>query len=242
MPWKKNGGKGLAGNIRPILYSNLERGRIEAYLEGDIDRLGEYVERLAARYAGLSASIHEIQTERTNKAWEPLFERMQTWAFNFLVRKGFHADDSTREIAVECASDAASMLMKAHFPYDTDFDPWAHVIVQNACRKFIRAGTKKSAIPDENLVNLDENLRSLVDPPPEDRDSSKDLTAILPNAIEQLSESRRQVIRLAYFEELSPEEIAAKMGKSVGAIYSLQFNALEDLRKILGPNRNNLND
>jgi DNA-directed RNA polymerase specialized sigma24 family protein len=41
---------------------------------------------------------------------------------------------------------------------------------------------------------------------------------------------------------MKPDEIAKKMGKTVGAIYSLRFNALNDLRKILSRNRDNLNE
>ncbi len=235
-------GKDLADKIRPILYSNLDRGRIEAYIGGDISRLGEYVERVAEGHRKLSVSIHEIQTTRTSKVWTSLFERMQNWAFNFLVRKGFTANASTQEIAAECAADAASTLLKAHFPYDTEFDPWAHVIVQNACRKFMRAGTKKSVIPEESLLSLDENLRSLDDPPLDNRDPHESMEMELLDAIARLSDARKEVIRLIYFDELPPAEVAKKMGKTVGAVYSLQFNALEELRKILREIRNNLND
>ncbi len=238
----KEKGKDWADKIRPILSSNLDRGRIGLYIEGNLDRLPEYIERVAAQYSNLSAYIHEIQTERTGRLWEPLFERMQIWAFNFLIRKGFEADASTQEIAAECAADAAAMLLKAYFPYDTDFDPWAHVIVQNACRKFIRAGLKKSNVPEESLLALDENLRAPADPPLGTFDSSNDRETELLDAISKLPEARRQVVELVYFEGLSPDEAATRMGKSVGAIYSLQFNALEELRKILSRIGNTLND
>ena len=76
----------------------------------------------------------------------------------------------------------------------------------------------------------------------QDQEYQKDLQGDLLAAISKLSDSRRQVIELIYFDEFSPVEIAARMKKSVGAIYSLQFNALNDLRKILGNNRNNINE
>ena len=235
-------GRELADKLRPILYTNLDRERIQAFTDGDSDRLREYIRQVADRYQALNPYIHEIQFEWNETAWETLFQRLQIWAFNFLVRKGFQATPATQEIAAECASDAASTLLKAHFPYDTEFDPWAHIIVQNVCRKFIRTATKRSVIPEESLLSLDETLQISVDSPLDTQDFGKSLEAGLSDAIARLPEARRQVIILIYFDGMSSSEAAKKMGKSVGAIYSLQFNALEELRKILTGIRDNLNE
>jgi RNA polymerase sigma factor (sigma-70 family) len=166
---------------------------------------------------------------------------MQTWAYNFFLRKNFAAGGQTMEIAEECATEAAISLLNTHFPYDTDFAPWAHIIVQNACRKFIHRSLKKSAVPDDKKVELDDervdaDALLLAEPIPTDLDG--DLVA----ALSQLSEARRTVIQYLYFDGLNPEETAQKMGKSVSAIYTLQFHALRDLRKIMNAIRDNLNE
>jgi len=167
---------------------------------------------------------------------------MGLWAYHFFLKKGFLANVTTQEIASECATEAAVNVLRAHFPYDTDLEPWACVIVQNTCRKYIRGATKKSIIPQENIVDLDETLSNLKDPTIQDREYIQELQGDLLEAIAQLSAARRQVVEFIYFQELSPAEIARRMEKSVGAIYSLQFNALHDLRKILSENRNNTNE
>ncbi len=235
-------GKEIVRKIRPILFTNLDRDRIQGFVDGKVDRTREYVWQVANVYVSLNGYLHQLQSEKRPRVWEPLFERMRTWAYNFLVRKGFTADETTQDLATECATEAAVNILGAHFPYDTEFDSWAHVIVQNACRKFIRTGMKKSAIPEESIIELDDELASLNDPPIENRQSAQEPVTDLREALVQLSNSRRQVLELIYFEGLPPEEVAQKMGKSVGAIYSLQFNAIQDLRKILSKIGDTLNE
>jgi RNA polymerase sigma factor (sigma-70 family) len=235
-------GEGLARQLRPILFSNLDRGRIQGSWDENPDRIRDYVWRVAETFATLNPYLHQLQTERRTEVWEPLFERMQTWAYNFFLRKNFAADQQTREIAIECATEAAIALLNAHFPYDTEFDAWAHTIVQNACRKFIHKAFKKSAVPEDKKVELDDDLvvpnELLLDVQALHNEAGGELT----EALEQLSEARRTVVQLIYFDEMEPLEVAQKMGKSVGAIYGLQFHALNDLRKILSTIRDNLNE
>ncbi len=52
-------------------------------------------------------------------------------------------------------------------------------------------------------------------------------------ALWQLTPEQRLVITLKYFEGQSNEEVAAALGKPVGAVKSLQHRALEALRRIL---------
>jgi RNA polymerase sigma factor (sigma-70 family) len=235
-------GRGLARQLRPILFSNLDRGRIEGFTDGNPDQIHEYVRRVAQNFAALNPYLHQLQTERNTETWEPLFERMQTWAYNFFLRKSFSADEQTREIAVECATEAALSLLNAHFPYDTEFGAWAHIIVQNACRKYIHKAFKKSAVPEDKKVELEDDLVAPNELLLEVQALQNEAGGELTEALGQLSEARRTVLQLIYFDELEPLEVAQKMGKSVGAIYGLQFHALNDLRKILSTIRDNLNE
>ena len=141
---------------------------------------------------------------------------------------------STHMIAEECATEAALRILDAHFPYDTEFEPWAYTIVSMSCLRFFRDGTKKSVIPPQNLVELDEELPDLDTARLMEGTDQSDLL----DAISELPDARRQVIQLHYFKGMSLPEIANTLGKSAGATHSLHFNALRDLRKILGKNRN----
>jgi RNA polymerase sigma factor (sigma-70 family) len=235
-------GDELARQIKPILLANLDRGRIQRFLEEKADHVQSYVWHVADGFSTLHIYLHKLQTERDPEAWHPLYERMQTWAYNFFLRKNFAADDHTREIAIECATEAAIQLLNSHFPYDTDFDPWAHILVQNTCRKYIHNSLKKSVVPQEKQVELEDDLADLNHLPLEAQMLMTELGTELESALAQLSEARRSVIRMLYFDGLDLEEIAKKLDKSAGAVYSLHFNALGDLRKILSAIRDTLNE
>jgi len=228
--------------LKPILIANLHRNRVQAYVEEDPARIQAYVWFVAQTFSKLKPHLHKLQTERDTDTWKPLFENMQTWAYSYFLRKGFQADDRTREIAIECATEAAANILNARFPYDTEFDAWAHATVINACRKYIQKALKKSVVPEDKKIELTDELAIPHELLLEAKAIQNETWLELQNALEQLSEARRTAIRLVYLEELPVEEVARRMNKSVGAIYNLQFNALKDLRKILGTNRDNINE
>lgn len=235
----KEKGNEIAERIKPILYANLDRGRVQTFIDGEIGRVHNYVGRVVDNYLVLSPLIKKLQIERAPEVWEPLSEKLQVWAYNFMLRKNFQTGMSSLEIARECANVAALTILDAHFPYDVDIEPWAHVIVQNVCRKFIRNETKKSAVPQQNIVELEETLSTQEDPVLARQKLQEDNRDIL-NAVAQLPNSRRRVVELLYFEELPPAEIAKQLEKSVSAVHSLHFNALQDLRRILITSRKNM--
>lgn len=225
----------LASCIRPVLAANLDRGRVEYFVGDDFARVGEYVQRVVDHYERLSPYIKAVQKNKSDDVWLPLFKNLQTWAYNFLLRKNFYPSPETQVIAEECAAEAAMHLLDAHFPYDTDFEPWAHTIITKTCLHYFRDETKKSVIPAKNLTELDETQPDLNAVAFMEQDISGNLLEVL----SQLSDARCQVLQLHYLKNMSLPEIAKVLGKSLGAVYSLHFNALEDLRKILGKNRNN---
>lgn len=53
-------------------------------------------------------------------------------------------------------------------------------------------------------------------------------------AVERLCESHRQVIRLRFIYDLSLQETANQMGRTVGSVKALQHRAIEQLRRIMG--------
>ncbi|HJR79148.1 MAG TPA: sigma-70 family RNA polymerase sigma factor [Anaerolineales bacterium] len=235
-------GMGLVIRIRSILSANLDRNRIQKFTEGKAVSVEEYIRRVVGNYERLNAYIHQLQIERSNEVWEPLLKNMRKWAYRFLVKKGYQANQVTWEHAKECANEAARSLLGAYFPYDTDFEPWARVVVQNACLKFLRSIGKEIPILEESLDDLEDTLRRFSGPVFRDEDRKDRQYSELFEAILQLSDLRRQVIEMKYFQNLSPSEIAEKLGRNVRAIHSLQFHALQDLRKILAQNRNKINE
>jgi RNA polymerase sigma factor (sigma-70 family) len=221
----------FASEVKCILETNFDRGRINSFIEGNLDQVPGYVERVITYYSKLKSYIQELQVERTTHLWEPLFKKMHKWAYNYFLKKNFKNSLDTQEIAYECATEAAINILSARFPYDTDFEPWAYVIVQHACLKYIRKATRTSVVPSQNLVSLDSVLSFLKDPIAPQLERQRELKDELMKMISELPEARQRVIELLYLEEMPPAEVAKIMGKNVSAIYSLRFNALNDLQK-----------
>ena len=98
----------------------------------------------------------------------------------------------------------------------------------------MRTSMKKAAIPAKNLIELDDTLESWIeDPAARPDDVRNEMLTSLMAAINQLPPVRREIIIQKYFYELPSEKIAENTQKSVAAVYSLHFNAIESLRKIL---------
>jgi DNA-directed RNA polymerase specialized sigma24 family protein len=149
-------------------------------------------------YTRLHSHIQAVQKDRSDEVWQPLFKHLQAWAYNFLLRKNFVPGLSTRAIAEECATEAALRILNAHFPYDTDFAPWAHITVILACYRFFRDGTKRSVIHLQNLIELDEKIPGIEGSSPHNQDDRDDLI----KAMSELSESRRQAIQIHYLNDM----------------------------------------
>ena len=58
---------------------------------------------------------------------------------------------------------------------------------------------------------------------------------LLAEALSRLPEDYREVIVLRNLEELSHEDVAARMGRAVGAVRMLWLRALSRLRRELAP-------
>ena len=226
-------------HVRSILLTNLDRNRPQRFIEGDIRAVRDYVQRVIDGYQKYEYFIHRLLNEQAVEEWAPLAEKIERWAFWFLVHSGYQADLYTQEIAKECTNEAAIQILHAYFPYDTDFNPWARIIVNNTCRKYFRDKAKKSEVQEHQLVDI-ETVEHLLEAPAYD-DRRHQYEDIL-EAVNSLSDLRRAVIMMTYFDEMSASEIAEKLGKNVSSIYSLRFYAIEELKKILDRNGNNVNE
>ncbi|MCA9950133.1 MAG: sigma-70 family RNA polymerase sigma factor [Anaerolineales bacterium] len=226
--------------IRPIILANLDKGRVQFFLDKSEDyQVEDYVWHVAVHYEQWQPYLHQLQVMGDAVAWDSLYIKLQKWAYNHLLRKNFPGSLETRfQDAVDCAGMAAGRLLNARFPYDTAFDPWAHTLLQFVIAKHINKEYKKL---NEQIVELDafEGWTELfVDPKTLDAAQLFDYRQELLAAIDQLtSEARKEVIWRHYFEGRSLKEIASIMDKSPGAVHKLHFDALKALRKIWNSSR-----
>jgi RNA polymerase sigma-70 factor (ECF subfamily) len=95
-------------------------------------------------------------------------------------------------------------------------------VAHNLAMDYHRA-TPVQALAEDELQHL------AVDAP---HDEAGDVAAAR-QALWRLTAEQRQVIVLKFYQGLSNEEVAAAIGKPVGAVKSLQHRALEALRRML---------
>jgi len=86
---------------------------------------------------------------------------------------------------------------------------------------------------DESILNLIELIPGSVTGPVTTADRA-DRLRMLRAALDGLSEDHREVLRLRYLNQLSFEETAAEMDKTVRAVRSLCVRALIRLKELLG--------
>ena len=83
-------GKALARTITPIILANMDRGRVHNFLDGQENgQPEEYVWRVLAYYQKWQPYLAQIQEERQPDLWQPLYEKLKRWAYNYLFRKNF---------------------------------------------------------------------------------------------------------------------------------------------------------
>lgn len=227
---KKEGGW-LVEKIKPILAINLERGRIDTLALTSSTRLDQYVSRLAANYKELSGYIQALQIEKDEALWKELFQQLAKWTYAYLIRKGFQFGPNTLEIAIGQATEASIQLLNSHFPYDVAFDLWCHRLVINTCAKFLRSqGRRASHLP--TLSQPFEDFAEAIKSPenPELQVETEAFHLRLNSALTNLAPARMHVVQGYYFHGKDFRALAKELGKSVAAIHSLHFHALNDLR------------
>jgi RNA polymerase sigma factor (sigma-70 family) len=224
-------GEALAQAVAPIVRVNARR--LKRFLGTGGVCPQDYVFRVAENYSGQHAYVHKVQVERCPEVWKALYVKIQRWAYGFLTRRGRPAGPATQEVAQEYAGEAAIYIIGARFPYDISFDAWACRLVQYTCCNKYRQERRGPATIDRDLSELDELLTQELSGLPVEPELAE-LRWAVRQAIDQIrGGARREVLVLRYFKGLSFAEIAAQLGRSLRAVYSLHFKGLESLRRTL---------
>ena len=232
----KRGNK-VALSIRPIIATNLKTGRVRYFLDAiEARQPAEYVERVAGIYQQLNPYVRQVQIEKSEEVWQPLFQQLQRWIYSFLVGNNFAADAHTHNRAIEYATEAATALLTAYFPYDVAFNAWAYILARNVTCKLLKQAKRASHLSDEALPFEEELLHFRRVRSELDR-RVLELRRDLLDAVDCLSsETRKQIILRHYFENFSFAEIALELNQPINSIYQEHFRNRKELRKILGHN------
>lgn len=154
-------------------------------------------------------------------AFATLYRRYATGVYRYVllrVGNGDEAEDLTSTVFVRAWQSLPA------FRQDCPFAAWLYRIARNSVTDYYR--TRKQHLP---LEQADEVAAS-------DLTQSHEVAA-LHQAIGALPDEQREVLLLRFLEGFSHEEVAASLGKSVGACRVIQHRALKAVSRILGDRR-----
>lgn len=162
------------------------------------------------------------------QALADIYDRYAAPVYRYLYRllgEATQAEDLTGEVFLKLLE----ALSAKRGPRDR-IDGWLFRVAHNLAMDHFRRQRKVPALP------LDEELVAERDQPPEvveQRLIAQQLRACL----RRLTPEQQQVIALRFAEERPLAEVARLMGKTEGAIKTLQHRAVSRLRKLLGGER-----
>jgi RNA polymerase sigma-70 factor (ECF subfamily) len=171
------------------------------------------------------AELLQLTARRDEAAFAELFHRFSGKVTNLAYRYLGNRDD-----AELIAQDAFLKVWNyAHtFRGSSSVWTWLFRIAVNLCLT-LRA---RKRWPVEKL---DENAAADMNAQPERVFSQKETQTVVERALKGLPPDQRMAIMLSHYEDMSYEEIAQTMNKSVKAVATLLFRARENLRVRLTP-------
>lgn len=227
----------LHHKILVVLHRSVEYGRANRVLGDNPDNnaCDEYVAQIITHYEKHHFLVTCLEKGET-EAWALVMEKIQRWASGFLKRQGIHGNLRKSSVK-ECVTNAVLAYLSGVYHYDTDFDPWLCVLVQNVCLKYIKEQRHPNQIQQEEAISYEQSrfpIETLIDGGASHSQQLKDIRLMLLEAIEGLSsEARKELILLYYFHGYSFKEFASKTNRTLNAVYKLHFDAINELRENL---------
>jgi RNA polymerase sigma factor (sigma-70 family) len=225
--------------IRTILNRSVEYGRAARVMgdDPDDDACGEYVDQVITCHE----KFHKLLTcleANDPEAWAILIRKIEYWATKYFKKHNIFGPLQAQCLN-ECVPNAVLAFLSSAYHYDSDFDAWFCVLVQNVCKRYIRDERRAAYAGPEKTLSLEE-FTSLFEAPADNNEIDArrllEMRQNLLEAVEKLSsEARKELIILHYFMDYSFKEIAGRMHRTLNATYKLHFDALNELRDNLGP-------
>ena len=160
-------------------------------------------------------------------AFEELVRRYQRPLFGYLYRM-CGSPDAAEELAQQAFVRAWQGL--GGFRGDASFKTWLYRIATNLA---INRVTRRKPTCD-----LPESLPAPNSSEPAERYARERRIALVREALEQLPADQRAALVLVEYQELSYQDTARALGRSVRAVDSLLVRARRNLRKLLEPAHN----
>ena len=160
------------------------------------------------------------------KAFNELLHRYQErvyWIARRFLGSHADADDVVQEVFIKVYESLNG------FRRESSFFTWVYRVTVNHSLNHLR----KNRIKD--FVRFDEIISPLIadEPRPDEQLEGAEQRTLLEEAIAKLPEKQRTVFVLRYYEDLSYEEIAKLMKRSVGGMKANYFQAFKKISRYL---------
>lgn len=178
----------------------------------------------------IAALVTGCQSGETG-AVEQLYDLYADRLYRYLLARLGNADtaaDLTTEVFVRVIKSIGAFRLDRQRPAAT-VSAWLYRIAANLAAEHHRT---QSRAP---WLGLDSEAISALDSDPEALAEQKEELAQLAQAMAGLNEEQRLVLTGKFVESMSNVEIAAWLGKTEGAVKSLQHRALRSLARLMRP-------
>jgi RNA polymerase sigma factor (sigma-70 family) len=166
-----------------------------------------------------------LRAARTGKewAWSALYGELAPPLLGYLrARRAAQPEDLLGEVMLQIVRDLASFQGE-----ERDFRAWAFTIAHHRLLDERRRSARRPAepVPTEELVRLGPRGNT-------EEDALRALSAErVARLLARLSEDQQNVILLRVLGDLTSEEVAQVIGKTVGAVKALQRRGLEAVKR-----------
>jgi RNA polymerase sigma-70 factor (ECF subfamily) len=179
---------------------------------------------LASEHAALMASVTE---RRDRGAFATLFDYYSPRLHAYLIRLG--ADGATAE---EITQEVMATLWRKADLFDStksSLGTWLYRVARNRRIDLARRDRVDYVDPSEYALDIPDDQI----PDPDGQIDAQTREDVLRTAMADLPEEQRALVRLAFFDNLSHSEIAARTGLPLGTVKSRIRLAFSRLRRVL---------
>lgn len=175
----------------------------------------------------LVALLRRAQATGDAEAFDGLYLLYADRMFRFLLGRV-----KKREVAEDLTSQVFVRLIERIYQYDIAdddnvaiFSAWLYRIARNIKNDAYRSAMRTDTVPIETVERESTGRRII-----SEVEKRLDFQQII-DRLQTLTEHQQDVIVLRFIEELTVAETAVAMNKSEGAVKTLQYRALENLRQ-----------
>jgi len=169
-------------------------------------------------------SLVQRAKQHDEEAFARLYEEYFDKIYRYVALKignRVEAEDMTQQVFINALHSISSYKWRGY-----PFSAWLFRIAHNQVVDHLRKKTRQNTLPlDESLAASGDNPQQLIE--------NKMSTEQLVMAARELTPAQQEVVALRFAGELPIAQVARIMGKSEGAVKSLQHSAIVALRKIM---------